>query len=235
MRESDPIEVLSQKLRRSGLPGGYVFRTMRELAEHRDDLRREATEQGMSGVDMEDFASRRLGDLDEIAARLAGNLRRASWYGRHPIMSFCFLPLFAFVAAFLFAVWVAGSMGELAGWWRPQGSLDADGWAGVALALFLFRWSLFTAIPFWFCWLARNSYCGHKWAFATCLGFSLHGLFHSMSFVAPIGGSHGSLAWGYGTRLDPAGFLIPLVVFALYRIVCRHLDARETAQEKART
>jgi hypothetical protein len=34
--------------------------------------------------------------------------------------------------------------------------------------------------------------------------------------------------------LDLAGLLVPLVVFGLFWMLCRHVDARETAQEKAR-
>jgi hypothetical protein len=127
---------------------------------------------------------------------------------------------------------MAGSIGELAGWWNPRSSLGFDGWSGVAVAVHLFRWGLFTAIPFWFCWLARRSYCGYKWALATCLVFSLHGMVHSMNFVAPTGANKGSLSWGYGSHLDLAGLLIPLVVFGLFWMLCRHVDARETAQEK---
>ena len=233
MCDQDPLNKLGRKLRRRGLPGGYVSRTLRELAEHREDLRSEARERGLADAAAEQFVTERLGNLEELTTKLSQAMRRSNWYGRHPVLTFCVLPLFAFISAFMFAAWVLITVGELAGWADLRNSLDADGWSGVSFAIHLFRWGLFTAIPFWFCWLARNSYCGYRWAFSTCLIFSLHGLVHASSFTAPIDGGQGSLSWGYSTNLDPIGLLVPLVVFGLFRMLCRYTDAHETAQEKA--
>lgn len=233
MPNLDPLEKLQRTLRCQGMPGGYVSRTLRELSDHREDLRAEAAGQGLTGDAAERFVAAKLGRLDDLAVKLPRTMRQSNWYGRHPVLSFCVLPVLAFLIAFLVAIWIVFSAGEVSGWWRPR-LLDTDDWSGIIVAIQLFRWGLFTAIPFWFCWLSRSSYCGHKWALMTCLVFSLHGTVHSMKVVSPLEGK-GALSWGYGLQIDLAGMLIPLGVFALFWILSRHADARETSMERSRT
>jgi hypothetical protein len=232
MRDSDPIEQLRRKLLRHGLPAAYVNRTVRELSEHRQDLMAEAEENGLNGDVAERSVAERMGNLDELAARLSRTMRRSNWRGRHPVLTFCWLPIFTFLCGFLLVIWIGGSIGELAGWWKPKSSLGADGSAMVTTGVHVLRWGLFTAIPFWFCWLARTSYCGYKWGLTTCLTFSLHGLVHSMSFTLPLDGRKASLVWGYSTNLDWLGMAVPLLVFALFLVISRQTNASETRQEE---
>jgi len=234
MRDSDPIEQLRRKLLRQGLPAIYVNRTARELSEHRQDLMAEAEENGLRGEAAERSVAGRMGSFDELAARLSRTMRHSNWRGRHPVLTFCWLPILTFVSGFLLVAWIGGAIGELAGWWKPKSSLGPDGWAVVATGVHLLRWGLFTAIPFWFCWLARHSYCGYKWGLATCLMFSLHGLVHSMSFVAPADGRKGSLSWGYSSNLDWLGMAVPLLVFALFLVISRQANAAEARQEESK-
>jgi hypothetical protein len=234
MRNPDPIKELGGRLQRRGLPAAYVCRTIRELSEHREDLLAEAEERGLQGEAAQRFVSDRLGNLNDLAGKLSRSMRQSNWCGRHPIFTFCLLPLLSFLAAFLLVMWVASGVGELAGWWKPKGSLSASGWTAVSLGVHVVRWGLFTAIPFWFCWLARNSYCGHRWAFATCMMFSLHGLLHVMKFRPSVNGGQVSLTWGYSTQMDFLGLVIPLGVFALFLALSRHVDAREVEQEKVK-
>lgn len=233
MRKLKSIDGLRRRLLRNGLPAAYVMRATRELEEHREDLFSELREEGVVGAAAELKVAERMGNFDELATRLSNTMRRSNWCGRHPIATFCVLPVMSFIACFALVLAMMAGVAEFAGWLETKPKLTPGQWAWVTGFVQVLRWSLFAAIPFWFCWLARSTFCGYRWGLATCLVFSLHGLLHRLKIAAPAAGNDGSLAWGYSTRLDWIGMSVPLLVFALFVILSKHTNASEMRQPQA--
>ena len=239
MRKIESTAALRRKLIGRGLPAGYVCRAVRELEDHRDDLREEAKEQGMEGAAADRYADEKLGDLGALAKTMCQSMRRSNWWGRHPIFTFCFLPLPAFVLGSFLVALVLGLIGDLYDWWGPKSSLEQEDWVDLAIAVKAFYLGLHTAIPFWFCWLARNSFCGYRWALVTSILFALHGTLHRLSFDIPGIKSQATLTWGYrfetGLGVDPATALVPLVGFALFFVLARRSNQTEALLNEVAT
>lgn len=231
MRKINSTVALRRKLIGRGLPAGYVCRAVRELEEHREDLREEAKEQGMEGAVADRYADEKLGDLGALAKTLCQSMRRSNWWGRHPLFTFCFLPLPAFVMGSFLVALALGLVGDVYDWWSPKSSLEQEDWVDLAIIVKALYLGLHTAIPFWFCWLARNSFCGYRWALVTSILFALHGTLHRLTFDIPGIGSRATLTWGYrfetGLGIDPATALVPLVGFALFCVLARRSDQNE--------
>ena len=232
MRKLDSIEGLRRRLLRNGLPAAYVIRATRELGEHREDLFAELREDGVMGGEAEKKVAERMGSLDELAVRLSRTMRRTNWWGRHPIVTFCVLPVFLVMLGFALVALTFGGVAEIAGWWEPKTMLSRHQWDWVTRGVDVVRWSMFAAIPFWFCWLARSAFCGYRWGLATCLVFSIHGLLHQLKFAAPVKGGDGTLAWSYGTRFDWVGMSIPILIFVLFIILSKHTNASEMRHQR---
>lgn len=232
MRKLKSIDGLRRRLLWNGLSAAYVMRATRELEEHREDLFDELREEGVVGTAAELKVAERMGSFDEMATRLSNTMRCSNWCGRHPIVTFCVLPVLSFIAGFMLVLAILAGVAEFAGWLETKPKLTPGQWAWVTGFVHVLRWSLFAAIPFWFCWLARSTFCGYRWGFATCLVFSAHGLLHHLKIVAPVTGNDGSLAWGYSTRPDWIGMSVPLVIFALFFILSKHTNASEMRQQQ---
>lgn len=233
MRKPNSIDDLRQRLLRNGLPAAYVIRAVRELEEHREDLLSELREEGVIGIEAELKAAERMGNFDELATRLSNTMRRSRWCGRHPIVTFCLLPVMSFFAGFALVLAMLAGVAELGGWLETKPNLSSGQWAWVTGFVHVVRWGLFAAIPVVFCWLSRSTFCGYRWGLVTCLIFSVHGLLHRLTIVAPVTGGDGSLAWGYGTRFDWIGMSVPLIVFALFVILSKRTNASQMRQQKA--
>ncbi len=236
MRKIESTVALRRKLIGRGLPAGYVCRAVREIEEHRDDLREEAKVQGLEGEAADRYANEKLGDLRALAKTMCLTMRRSNWWGRHPFFTFCFLPLPAFTFGSFLVALVLGFVGDLADWWNPKSSLNEEGWVDLAIAVKALYLGLHTAIPFWFCWLARNSFCGYRWALVTSILFALHGSLHRLSFDIPGVSSQATLTWGYrfesGLGVEPATAFVPLVGFALFFVLSRRANQDEVRQKE---
>ena len=64
MRKDGSLEKLRRKLLLQGLPRGYVDRTVREFAEHRDDLETQARAERLSEDTARIAAEQSLGDTE---------------------------------------------------------------------------------------------------------------------------------------------------------------------------
>src|ERR1700744_3838460 len=84
---------LSRGLVERESPRTQMRRLVQEVADHREDLIQEARAEGLSGMNAEVYAETRLGDPLTLAQDLMQALRRSSWWGRHYIIGFCWLPL----------------------------------------------------------------------------------------------------------------------------------------------
>jgi len=207
------IQSFANKLVRSGLPTGYVERTVRELAEHRMDLKNEGLAAGLSETAAEAFADEKLGDLDRLAWSVVTQMRRASWWGRHRIISFCVLPVVSFFLWFALVALVAAGMTGLSEWLQHKGTAPEPNWAWLNMFLLLAYHGGMVGVPVWWCLLARRRFCGFKWAFIACGLLALHGLFNEVSWQCAPGGH---LRWGYTLPAHGwLGFAAPLVAFGL--------------------
>ncbi len=223
MPESSPLEPLARKLLLRGLPAAYVHDTVRELSEHREDLRLEALEEGLSLLDAEAWATRKIGDADHLAAALAAKLQGSSWCGRHPIISFCCLPLVAIIVWWsLFGI-VAGWISGVWQWSGNRSSPEPD-WP---LLQALVKWCLTGAaamLPVLFCWMALRSFSGFKWAFIACAILSLHHGFQFARLTPPESDGNAMFAVGYSIHADflshnAPGFALPWLVFGIFALL----------------
>jgi hypothetical protein len=185
MRDSTVIALFERRLAEFGFRDARLRSCARELREHHEDLKQAALEEGMSEADAEARAEELLGEPYALAAQISAALRRSSWWGRHPVITFCLLPL---VGILIMMPLSLGIDALLCRFYFKSGevSLLSETDAGMALlnAVVLGTWCgmlLLTAV--FFCWLARFSACGLKWAlmacavcsfYSCCAGIQLH-------------------------------------------------------------
>jgi hypothetical protein len=180
----------------------------RELADHYEDLKLAGLEEGLSEAAAEARANELLGEPVALAEQLAGALRQSTWWGRHRIIGFCLLPplgIFAASVLSLFAVLACLRLCFSASEW----SVLADQGAGfrlLALGVQLANYVATAAISVLFCWLARRSISGLRWAILACGVCSLQSYF-GYCRIAP----H-AVSIGYSLSPDWICVLIPLLV-----------------------
>src|ERR1044071_4054712 len=92
MHKNITIGKFEQRLLQLGCPVSLARRQVRELADHREDLKLTAMEEGLSEADAEKRADEQLGEPVALAEYAVKVLRQSSWWGRHPIIGFCLLP-----------------------------------------------------------------------------------------------------------------------------------------------
>src|SRR5580698_8230768 len=101
MPDAGVIGQFERRLVELGCPGTQARRKAQELADHHADLKQAALEDGLSETEAEARAVAQLGEPVGLAEKLAYILRQSSWWGRHPVLGFCLLPLFGFVPLWL--------------------------------------------------------------------------------------------------------------------------------------
>src|SRR5262245_22958675 len=103
-----PRAILEKECRRRlfelGCPSAQVRRMVREIAEHYEDLKLTAMEEGLSDTEADQRAEARIGEPNTLAEELAASLRRSSWLARHPFVGFCLLPPLGIIASFAAAL-----------------------------------------------------------------------------------------------------------------------------------
>jgi hypothetical protein len=167
-------------------------------------------------------ASKRLGDVDELARALMAARRSGCWPGRHPVLSFVWLPLPLFVLLFLGLLWLGGTALGVLAWSENRQSLPEPDWATVrvmfytALALALGITASLTS------WFARHSHCGFRWALIGCSVLFLHGLVFNTGFTIEEGGAYGRFwmgyRWGWPNIAEIAAWTAPFLVVALLHL-----------------
>ncbi len=179
------IEQFRRRLVERGCPAARMRRYVQELADHHEDLKNAALEEGLSEAAAAARADEALGEPVALADHLAAALRRSSWWGRHPIIGFCLLPPVGIVAAVIAGLFLEFLLGKLyftkaeigalvddeTGFWMFQWLLAGTYYGSIALTAMLF------------CFLARRSASGWKWAVAACAVCSLHGYFCFLEVV----------------------------------------------------
>jgi len=204
MREPLVIARFERRLAELGCPSAHLFTSVRELGEHREDLRLDALDEGLCAAEADGRADALLGDPADLAARVAAVFRHSTWWGRHPFIGFCLLPL----ALVLLAGVLGLSLDAAAGWlyFTRQGICCLAGDAAASALLragILGTWfALFLLTSSVLCLLAERAGCGLRWALAACaacsfysycLGFKLTS--HECSFYCQFPPAPANLHW----------------------------------------
>lgn len=170
------IVLFERRLVELGCPAVQLRSNVHELAEHHDDLKHAALEEGLSESDAEARADKLLGEPDNLAAQICAVLRQSSWWGRHPFIAFGLLPFLGM----LFMAMLGVAIDALAGQFYFTGDeLHVLADDGVEFALIkmgmLGTWSVMILLTtMFFCWLARRAACGLKWSLMTCVFCSIY-------------------------------------------------------------
>src|ERR1700679_2626357 len=99
MPEATVIAQFERRLVELGCPSRPLSARVRELADHHEDLKQAALEAGLPEAEATARASTQLGDPLLLAENAVLLLRRASWWGRHPLLGFGVLPVLGFIPA----------------------------------------------------------------------------------------------------------------------------------------
>jgi len=181
MRNPIAIEQFERRLIELGCPGRRLRSSVLELGDHYQDLQAAALAEGCSESEAAARAAVQLGHPVVLAENLVLGLRRTSWWGRHPIIGFCVLPLFSLVFIWLGFLSALVGIGWFWGWiLGPAYSMDQSVisalqsdtafFAGLAGPLVLSLQAVSAiCLTAGFCWLAWRAALGWKWMTATCV------------------------------------------------------------------
>src|SRR6266487_2609205 len=179
MHSAIVIERFRRRLVELGYPESRLRRDTQELADHHDDLRSAAKEEGISEVAAEARADQLLGEPAILAEQAAAALRGSSWWGRHPFVSFCILPPFAFVGILIVALILGMVVVGLFSGYKPADLPTSY----VLLLIMVTYYAAITTTPILFCWLARRSASGLKSALVACAICAFHNVFIFLSLT----------------------------------------------------
>ncbi|MGD0086219.1 MAG: hypothetical protein ABSC24_03740 [Verrucomicrobiota bacterium] len=229
----DFIEALRRRLVELGCPLKQVRRLVREVTDHREDLKQAAVAEGLSGADADARANASLGDPLVLAEELMTALRRSSWWGRHFVVTFCLLPLLVYpiLWALLLLLQLALGFALGYGWnWEKLHVVvnNPATFHHLATVYQFMDYAAIALVTLLFCWLARRAVVKLKWMVVSCAICSVcamiwWGRIEPNSFFLGFSlNSHLHMPWFRG--------VIPLlVVGAVY--VCQR-RSRQRFQEK---
>jgi len=194
-------EHLHAELVKLGCPAPAARRMVREMADHREDLKKAAVDSGLSAVEAEQQAESRLGEPVVLAQQLTQSWRQSAWYGRHPMVAFGLAPLL--LAPF---VSLLGILLAVSAWWSPV-EPHTQHLQALGIAMKFVCWGCAAGPPLLLCWLARRRALPEKWLLLACLVCSLHGWL-SVVTVTPQHLIYGYWWWSRNW----VGALIPLLI-----------------------
>lgn len=170
----DFIETLRRRLVELGCPLAQVRRVVREVADHREDLKQAALAEDLSHNDAEARADAQLGDPLVLAEQMMVSLRRSSWWGRHCIVTFVLLPLLTFPVLWLVLLFlellVTVTLGY--GWNQEKLHEAANNPAAFHHLLEAFHVMDYLALglaTLLFCWRARRTAVKLRWMAISCV------------------------------------------------------------------
>ena len=174
----DFIEPLRRRLMELGCPIKQMRRLVREVADHRNDLKQAALAEGWAEADAEIRANARLGNPLVLAEQMMVTLRCSSWWGRHYIVTCGLLPLLAFPLLWLLflvlELLLVVALGY--GWNRDKLHVATNDPVTFQQILIAFHFMDYLAIALatlLFCWLARRAAVKLKWMAISCAICSL--------------------------------------------------------------
>jgi len=185
----DFIETLRRRLVELGCPMAQVRRLVREVADHREDLKQAALADGLAEVGAEVRAEVQLGDPLALADHLMTVQQRSSWWGRHFVIGFGVLPVLAVPVLWLALLLLQLSLGFTLGFgWDPK-KLHASAanpvvFRHLVIAIQCADSIAIASVTLLFCWLARRSAVSFKWMTTACAICSVYALFGN-AFIQP--------------------------------------------------
>ena len=213
MHNPIPIQRFERRLVELCCPPALIRARVLEMADHYDDLKNDALEEGLSEADAAALADQRLGEPVRLAEQLAEAVRRSSWWGRHPIIGFCLVPPFVILLLMV----LEGLIEAGAGWlyFTPEEQrLLGDADVGLSLIRMLAAGTVYTAAGLTctlLAFLASRSAAGLKWALVGCAVCAVHGYLFGVT-VSP---HMVNLAYHFGGDTDLISMLIPLLFVGL--------------------
>jgi hypothetical protein len=182
MPKPDFISQLQHRLLELGCPKAQARRLVREVVDHRDDLRQAARSEGLSGENAERQVSERLGDPLTLADQQMAMLLRSSWLGRHYVMGFGLLPLLAVPVLWMVLLLAELMLGYALGYGWNEKRLHAVSNNAVQLYHLILTLNgadciAIALIAVFFCWLARRLVVRPTWMWIACVICSLYALF----------------------------------------------------------
>lgn len=213
----DYMRQLRCRLLELGYPASRVRRMMGEVSDHRDDLIEAGLAKGLSAEVAQRVAERKLGNPLELAERVVTAHRKSTWFGRHFLLTFGFLPLVAFPllwALFLaLGLWLEIGVGF--GWNKQKLHLVNENfptfrfWAHVAYNT---DYAALALAAFIFCWLARRWAVSFTWMTIACLIGSVYaaGTFTNVArHVYTV---------GYSNHIEWMRALMPVLVVGMWHL-----------------
>jgi hypothetical protein len=229
MPKANLVEKFERRLVELGCPPKRIKRSVQELADHYEDLKQAAREEGFTGAKVEDRAATLLGEPVSLAERTLEGLRQSSWWGRHRVIGFCILPPLCFAPAWLFCVLVCGffywlmelAVGPSAEVWT-LGMMAHIGKSEMLLSMLnpALNGGLIAVFAIFFCWLAQQSAAGLKWGLIACATSAIHSVFFHITVAAHM------VAIGYSWRPNWACALSVLLVAAGFTLRQMRRQAR---------
>jgi hypothetical protein len=196
MPDAIVIAQFERRLVQMGCSSRRLAENVHELAEHYEDLKQAALEEGLSEKEAEAQASARLGNPILLAENAVNLLRQSSWWGRHPLLGFVVLPWFAFIAVGIVSLAAFVGACRLLGFiFGPSYLVDTN--AGHVLSDNAGAFKTFITpvnagihlgtiflVLLVFCWLARRAAANPKWMLAACLSCAFISIY-SVSEIRP--------------------------------------------------
>jgi hypothetical protein len=229
------IAQFERRLAEMGCPARRLREKVRELADHYEDLKLAALEDGLPENEAGALAAAKLGDPVVLAENIMTGVRQSSWWGRHPFIGFCLLPPLVSVV-----LWPACG-GAFYSFCRLLGRLfgpayDCDVKTASVLcddpvAFHSFLTPLkegvdavtYIILTAGFCWLARRSAVGLKWMLATCAACVLTSLF----FFCSIHPHNFTMGFGWPFQCWPNA-VVPLAVGFIALVSQRRMENRRS-------
>ncbi|MGP8202076.1 MAG: hypothetical protein ACLQU4_21525 [Limisphaerales bacterium] len=181
----DFIEQLRDRLAELGCPKSQARRLVREVAEHREDLKQAASLEGLSDVEAEARVNAKLGDPRYLAEQQMAMLRRSSWLSRHSVIGFCLLPLLAVPVLWgllvVLELWLEFALGY--GCDEMKLHVAANNPAQLhhlATAVCCSDCAAIALVALLLCWLARRAAVSLTWMMVSLGICSLYALFTSV-------------------------------------------------------
>jgi hypothetical protein len=180
--QPDFLDQLRRKLMELGCPAVQMRRLVREVADHREDLKQAAASEGLSDADAEIRVNANLGNPSTLAEHQMTMLRQSSWWGRHFFMGFCALPLLVVPVLWSLLLVLDLSLGFALGYGWDEKKLhvaanDPIAFKHMVIALNGADFLAIALVALLFCWLARRAAVSFKWMLLSCGICSLYALF----------------------------------------------------------
>ncbi|MGO8836789.1 MAG: hypothetical protein ACLQAH_19245 [Limisphaerales bacterium] len=210
---------MRRRLVELGCPLAQVRRLVREVADHREDLKQAALSEGLSVADAEACANAQLGDPLALAEQTMTTLRQSSWWGCHSIIGFLVLPLLMAPVLWFLLFCLELSLGFALGYgWDPKKLPGPNNLAAVhhlTIIVVCAHCIAVALVTLFFCQLAQRAAAGFKWTVTACAICSLYASF-SKGTITP----H-SFQIGFSWTPDLIAGAIPLLIAGLICIFQR--------------